>query len=126
MNLRATMNSIVRFSWIGAHTTGCDILCMLQMECTQKSRGYVSDILKLLRLLVKYFLKETALWLLCGGRYWRGGHEVDVQVFQSVAASTLINRSAVAGETNETKLLIIMLAWVEGIWPHPLVHHTQR
>ena len=68
---------------------------MLQMESIQKSRGYVSDILKLLCLLVEYFLEETALWLLCSGRYRRGGHEVDVQVFDSVAASTLVNRSAV-------------------------------
>ena len=67
---------------------------MLQMEGIQKSRGYVSDILKLLCLLVKYFPEKTALWLLCSGRYW-GGHEVDVQVFDSVAASTLVNRSAV-------------------------------
>ena len=39
---------------------------------------------KILSLLVKYFPEETALWLLCGGRYWRGGHEVDVQVFRNV------------------------------------------
>ena len=71
--------------------------CMLQMESTQKSRGYVSDILKLLCLLVKYLLEETTLWLCCGGRHLRGRHEVDVQVFQSVTASTLINRSAVEG-----------------------------
>ena len=68
---------------------------MLQMESVQKTRCQVSDILKLLCLLVKYFPEETALWLLCGGRYWRGGHEVDVQVFDSVAACTLVNRSAV-------------------------------
>lgn len=78
---------------------------MLQMESIQKSRGYVSDILKLLCLLVEYFLEETALWLLCSGRYRRGGHEVDVQVFDSVAASTLVNRSAVQERSWwETKL----------------------
>ena len=75
------------------------------MESIQKSRGYVSDILKLLCLLVEYFLEETALWLLCSGRYRRGGHEVDVQVFDSVAASTLVNRSAVQERSWwETKL----------------------